>query len=72
MPPAPKALEMSDKLIDAQGRHPILADTVDPKATVFREHVNRQVEDPIFVFAEQIGDVADREDGADRRHDQAA
>ena len=58
--------------ISGESGHPILADTVDPKATVFRAHANRQIEDPIFVFAEQIGDVADREDGADRRHDQAA
>ena len=35
---------------------------MDPKATIFREHADRQIEDPIFVFAEQIGDVADRED----------
>ena len=58
--------------ISGESGHPILADTVDPKATVFRAHANRQIEDPIFVFAEQIGDVADREDGADCRHDQAA
>src|SRR3954453_14634386 len=58
--------------VSGEGGHPILADTVDPKAPVFREHVDRQIEDPIFVFAEQIGEVADREDGADRRHDQAA
>src|SRR3954449_1164679 len=58
--------------VSGEGGHPILADTVYPKATVFREHVDRQIEDPIFVFAEQIGDIADREDGADRRHDQAA
>jgi len=42
------------------------------KAAVFGEHVDRQVEEPIFVLAELVGDVADREDGADRRHDQAA
>jgi hypothetical protein len=58
--------------VSGEGGHAVLADTVDPQATVFREHTDRQVEDPIFVFAEQVGDVADREDGADRRHDQAA
>src|SRR5215212_1076645 len=58
--------------VSGAGGHPILADTVEPKATVFGEHVDRQIEDPIFVFAEQSGEVADREDGADRRHDQAA
>src|SRR3954454_1249060 len=58
--------------VSGEGGHPVLADPVDPKATVFQEHVDRQIEDPIFVLAEQIGDVADREDGADRRHGQAA
>ena len=45
--------------ISGESGHPILADTVDPKATVFREHVDRQIEDPIFVLAEQSGEVAD-------------
>ena len=58
--------------VSGEGGHPILADTVDPQTAVFREHADRQVEDLIFVFAEQSGDVADRKDGADRRHDQAA
>ena len=26
---------------------------------------------PVFVLAEQVGNVTDREDGCDRRHDQA-
>src|SRR3954452_5910802 len=58
--------------VSGEGGHPILADPVDPKATVLGEHVDRQIEDPIFVVAEHSGDVADREDGADRRHNQAA
>ena len=40
--------------------------------TAFGEHVDRQLVQPVFVLAEQVGDVADREDGCDRRHDQAA
>src|SRR4051812_42257330 len=58
--------------VSGEGGHPILTDTVDPETAVFGEHVDRKVVQPVFVFAEQIGDVADREDGADRRHDQAA
>jgi hypothetical protein len=37
-----------------------------------REHVGRQVEKPVFVLAEEVGDITNREDGADRRHNQAA
>src|SRR5205807_4293647 len=55
-----------------EGRHAVFADAIDPQAAVFGEHIGRQVEEPILVLAEQVGDVADREDGADRRHDQAA
>lgn len=58
--------------VSGEGGHAVLADTVDPETAVFREHADRQIEDPIFVFAEQFGNIADREDGADRRHDQAA
>ena len=63
------------QVVDAvlgEGRHAVFADAIDPQAAVFGEHVGRQVEEPILVLAEQVGDVADREDGADRRHDQAA
>jgi len=42
------------------------------KAAVFGEHIDREVVQPVFVLAEQVGDVVDREDGADGRHDQAA
>ena len=58
--------------VSGEGGHSVLADPVDPKAAIFGEHVDRQVEDPIFVLAEPSGDVADRKDGADRRHGQAA
>jgi hypothetical protein len=58
--------------VSGEGGHAVLADTVDPQTAVFREHADRQVEDPLFVFAEQSGDIADRIDGAERRHDQAA
>ncbi|HME21573.1 MAG TPA: hypothetical protein VKI44_09555 [Acetobacteraceae bacterium] len=50
----------------------VLADAVDAKATVFREHVDRQLVQPVFVLAEPVGDVADGEDGCDSRHDHAA
>ena len=56
----------------SEGRHAVLADAVNPEAAVFRLHADGQVEEPIFLLAEEICDVADREDGADRRHDQAA
>jgi len=51
---------------------PVLAGTVDPEAAIFGEHADRKIMQPVFVLAEQSGDIADREDGADRRHDQAA
>jgi hypothetical protein len=47
-----------------EGRHPVLADAVDPKAAVFGEHVDREIVQPFFVLAEQVGDAADGEDGA--------
>lgn len=48
--------------------------SASPLTAVFREHVDQRLEDPIFVLAERTGDMADRKDGADRRHyqDQAA
>jgi hypothetical protein len=55
-----------------EGGHAILTHAVDPEAAVFGEHVDRQLVQPVFVLAEQVGDVADRKDGCDRRHDQAA
>ena len=56
----------------SEGRHAVLADAVNPEAAVLRLHADGQVEEPIFLLAEEICDVADGEDGADRRHDQAA
>jgi hypothetical protein len=55
-----------------KGGYAILADAVDAKAAVFREHVDQEVVQPIFVLAEHVGDVADGEDGCDGRHDHAA
>ena len=55
-----------------KGGHAILADAADAKATVFREHVDRQLVQPVFVLAEHVGDVADGEEGYDGRHDHAA
>src|SRR5215831_3941183 len=55
-----------------EGGHAILIHAVDPEAAVFGEHVDRQLVQPVFVLAEQVGDVADGEDGCDCRHDQAA
>src|SRR5215831_4373948 len=52
--------------------HAILTHAVDPEAAVFGEHVDRRLVQPVFILAEQVGEVADREDGCDRRHDQAA
>jgi hypothetical protein len=42
-----------------------LTKTVDAKAAVFREQVDRQIVQPAFALAEEVGDVADGEDGAD-------
>src|SRR6266576_3760909 len=53
-----------------EGGHAILTHTVDPEAAVFGEHVDRQLVQPVFVLAEPVCDVADRENGCDRRHDQ--
>ena len=57
--------------ISGEGDNTVLADAVNPQAAVFRVHIDRQVVQPVFVLAEEVGDVADREDGADRRHCQA-
>ena len=48
--------------------HTVLADTIDPQASVVGLHVGRHLVQPLLVFAEQFGDVGDREDGRDRRH----
>src|SRR3954464_12297118 len=58
--------------VSGEGGHSVLADPVDPQAAVFGEHVDREVVPPVFALAEEVGEVADREDGADRRYDQAA
>src|SRR5205814_9159610 len=36
-----------------EGGHAILTHAVDPEAAVFREHVDRQLVQPVFVLAEQ-------------------
>jgi len=59
------------RVVDAvlsEGGQAVLADAVHPETAVLRLHVNRQLEEPILVFAEKVGDVADGKDGADRRH----
>ena len=58
--------------VSGEGGNAILADAIDPESAVFREHVGLQLEEPVFVLAEQVGDVGDREDGADGRQAQAA
>ena len=55
-----------------EGGDAVLADAVDAQAAVLREHVDREVVQPLLVLAEQSGDVADREDGGDGGHGQAA
>ena len=55
------------QILDAvfgEGGYAILIHTVDPEAAVFGEHVDRQLVQP--VLAEQVCDVADREDRCDR------
>ena len=39
--------------VTCEGGHAILADAIDPKAAILREHVARKVEEPVFVLAEQ-------------------
>ena len=39
---------------------------------MFREHVDRQFVEPVFVLAEHLGDVGDGEDVRDGGQDQAA
>ena len=41
-----------------KGGHAILADATDAEAAVFGEHVDRQLVRPVFVLAEQVGDLA--------------
>src|SRR5438445_13000241 len=50
----------------SKGGYPILADAVDAKAAVFREHVDREVVQPVFVLAEHVGDCSSRPEGAIR------
>jgi hypothetical protein len=69
---------VSDDLLQAfdavtrEGGHAVLTDAIDPKAAILGEHVAREVEELVFVLAEQVGDVVDGEDGADGRQAQAA
>jgi hypothetical protein len=42
---------------------------VDAQAAIFREHVDRQFVQPLLIFAEHLGDVADGEDVCDGSHD---
>jgi len=58
--------------VSGEGGNAILADAIDPEAAVFREHVGLQLEEPVFVLAEQVGDVANGKDMGDDGHDQAA
>lgn len=50
----------------------ILADAMDVQASVLGEHVDRKFVEPVLIFAEQSGNVADGEDMGDGRHGQAA
>src|SRR5246127_271481 len=53
--------------VTRKGGHAVVADAIDPKAAILGAHVTGKVEEPIFVLAEQVGDVADGKDGADGR-----
>src|SRR3954447_3562843 len=57
--------------VSGEGGHAVLADTVDPEAAIFGEHVDRQIEDPIFVRAEQSGEDKDHKAGAVSKEGQA-
>src|SRR5689334_15196870 len=46
--------------VTRKGGHAVFADAIDPKAAILGTHVTGKVEQPIFVLAEQVGDVADR------------
>ena len=41
---------------------------MDVEAPIFGEHVDRQIVQAVFVLAEEVGGVGDREDGADGGH----
>ena len=55
-------LQALDTVI-SEGRYAVLANAVDAQAAVLREHIYREVVQPIFVLPEQSGDVTNREDG---------
>jgi hypothetical protein len=44
-------------VVFGEGGYGILADAMDPKAAVFREHVDRRLVQPVFVLAELVGDM---------------
>jgi hypothetical protein len=52
----------------------VFADPIDPDHAVFGFHLHGDVEEPVLVFAEILGDAADRGDVMDLvgMHDQAA
>ena len=55
-----------------EGRYAIFTDAVDAQAAVFREHVDREIVQPVLILAEHFGDVVDGEDGCDSSQGQAA
>ena len=58
--------------IFGEGRYAIFTDAVDAQAAVFREHVDREIVQPVLILAEHFGDVVDGEDGCDSSQGQAA
>ena len=64
-------LEAFDAVL-GEGGHAILADAIDAQATILGEHVDREFVQPILIFAEQLGNMADGEDVGDGRQGQAA
>jgi hypothetical protein len=64
-------LEAFDAVV-SEGRDAVLTDAIDAQATILWEHVDRKFVQPILIFAEQFGNVADGEDVGDRSQGQAA
>jgi glycosyltransferase involved in cell wall biosynthesis len=51
--------------VPCERHHPVLANSVNPQLAVFSVHLTRDIEEPILVLAEHLGDMAEGKHGAD-------
>lgn len=56
----------------SEGGHAVLANAVDPQATIVGVHVDGEIPQPFLVLAQHCCDMANGEDGGDGGQDQAA